>query len=609
MSNLSTVTDNMLPVTSETFVDNLAAGISAGADTVPLLSLAEYSDGDSVVLTVDPGTADQATFIGKVDGNEVIDVEWTEGNVGASHSAGATVIDYDSATHYNVVTKLLRMFANQDGTLKTTAVQEALNIPTTSSPDWTTLATAPSAVSYLGQRSYEITIPGVDYTDRLNPGTRLRTIRNTAAPTRSTSLNGTNQYWENASPNKMTFTDDFAVSAWVKLSSYQIGGVVTRYNGTNGWSLYVDTDGTVSLRGNNGGSGNLSRITSTQALPLNKWVHVAAQLDMSAYSNTPTTSYIMIDGVDVPCSVVRSGTNPTSLSQAGSLQIGAWNSASFFSGKIAQASIFSAKVPQATMLTYISQGITGSETNLASAYSFDGVVTDIQTTTPNDLVAGAGSPTATVADSPFGGQANGTISPTVNYGIIQSASFSTDTTIIVQVPAVNTIATAGGVASLSYSAMKAPYGFPSNVGDWSISYICGNPPGTTANVGNTWSAMLGMTTAMPIGKWRASFRGVFTVRSATAALQRAQLQLDTAQPSTAGGETGTPNATRSQTREVSSNSFQVAFVSSQQETFVFDAQGILNLYYQNSNYSGSTYTYAESPTSYYPSIEIVNGYL
>jgi hypothetical protein len=77
--------------------------------------------------------------------------------------------------------------------------------------------------------------------------------------------------------------------------------------------------------GFNAALSNFSLGITYQSIPLNKWVHVAGQLDMSAFTASSTTSYIMIDGVDVPISISRGGTNPTSLVQAGNLEVGAQN--------------------------------------------------------------------------------------------------------------------------------------------------------------------------------------------------------------------------------------------------------------------------------------------
>lgn len=318
---------------------------------------------------------------------------------------------------------------------------------------------APSTVTYNGNRSYDLVFNSTDLTGGLSNGMRLKLTRTVTAPTQCTSLNGTTQYYSKSSPANMVWTDDFTVSAWIKVSSYASGIICSRYDGTSGWYFYMTASGQLQLQGNKAGAGNSSYVVTYQSVPLNKWVHVTAQLDMSTFTATPTTSYVMINGLDVPASVARAGTNPTDLTQAGNLEIGSYNGGSgFFPGKIAQVGIFSGKITQATMRSYMSQTFAGNEASLISAYSFNNSINDL-TSSANNLTAN-GSAVATNADSPFGQQANGTTAGTTEYGIITAATFSTNTTLTVQVPEGNAIPTSGGVSAVSYSSQKVPYGFP-----------------------------------------------------------------------------------------------------------------------------------------------------
>lgn len=334
---------------------------------------------------------------------------------------------------------------------------------------WSSIAsTNPvTSVTANGNRSYDVAFTSSLATS-VSPGMRIRTTRTVAAPTQCTSLNGTTQYYSKSSPAGMTFTDDFVVTAWIKLSSYPASGqavcIASRYNGSSGWVLQIADNGRLKLGGFNGSGANYSEVASYQSIPLNKWVHVATQLDMSTFTASTTTSYVMIDGIDVPAVVSRGGTNPTALVQAGNLEIGSYNSGNaLFPGKIAQVAIYSAKVTQANIKATISQGLSGSETSLISAYSFNNSINDLNTTNANNLTAN-GSAVATNADSPFGCQADGTISSTLDYGIVMKVATSTLT---VQVPEGCTIPTTGGVTSVAYSSVKAPYGFPAHA---DISY-------------------------------------------------------------------------------------------------------------------------------------------
>jgi len=364
---------------------------------------------------------------------------------------------------------------------------------------------AVSSVTNNGNRSYDITFAST-VASILSSGMRLRTTRTVAAPTQCTSLNGTTQYYSKASPNKLTFTDDFVCSAWIKVSSYAQGGIVSRLDGTQGWAFEVLATGQIRLTGYNAGLGNFSYVLSYQSVPLNKWIHVTAQLDMSTFTASTTTSYVMFDGKDVPASVVRAGTNPTALVQAGNLNVGAANAATFFPGKIAQVAIYNAKVTQANILATISQGLSGSETSLASAYSFNNAITDLNTSTPNDLTAN-GSAVATNADSPFG---NAGTSSTLDYALVQAVSTTVAT---VQVPEGCTIPTSGGVTSVAYSVQGNPYGWVSDKGRWSVKFLNRVQSATASNA--TFAARTDILFTVPTGDWLVGYNTGLYAQSTT----------------------------------------------------------------------------------------------
>jgi hypothetical protein len=247
----------------------------------------------------------------------------------------------------------------------------------------------------------------------------------------------------------------------MKLSSYGASSVIaSRYNGTSGWRFTVNSLGQVTLEGYNAGAGNISYVSSYQSIPLNKWVHLAAQLDMSTFTATTSTSYVMFDGLDVPAFVTRVGTNPTALIQAGNLEIGSNNGGSnFFPGKIAQVGIWGIKVSQSDIRSFfMTHSYAGNEVSLISAYSFNNTINDL-TANANNLTAN-GSAVATNADSPFGTQSDGTISSTLDYGVVRNVTFSTNTTIVVQTTDGNTIPTSGGVSTVVFSTQGYPFGMP-----------------------------------------------------------------------------------------------------------------------------------------------------
>jgi hypothetical protein len=433
-------------------------------------------------------------------------------------SDGETIEAADVNVPFNAIASVINggidnaNISNVSGAKLDAATVPATALGTDLRAGWITGAlAAPNTITYEGNRSQKVTWNSVDYSSVLTPGMRGRFSRSVAAPTQVTSLNGTTQYWTKTSPNKLTFTDDFVISAYIKLTSYPSvqAGIISRNNGTSGWELKVTSDGRVNLVGYNAGAGNNSYVVSYQSVPLNQWVHITAQLDMSTFTVSTSTSYIMIDGIDVPCSVARNGTNPTALVQAGDLQIGAINGGSFFTGKIAHAAIFNAKVTQSTIRSYITQGYSGSETSLASAYSFNGVATDINTTTPNDL--SAVSSAGYVTDSPF---ANGSGS-TYDYGILQAVTYTgSNTETYWQMAEANSVPTSGGVSAVAYSPYKSPVGFPVSRGRWEVSSILmvNNAAATSAATSYNNASM---RLTVPVGDFSLAYMGnLYAVDSA-----------------------------------------------------------------------------------------------
>lgn len=518
------LTDKFLQVGTPGTVTSLQSpGKALAATSINVGSTSNWPTVTGVVFAmriVDPSLVSTANPSGTVPGTYT---EWIGTVAGATiainpipvygsdqvYPAGANtqVFVVVAAEQMNRLVNGVLTFANQDGSLKTASVQAALGL--TNLSGYTPLGQVPSSVTYNGNRSYDIVLP-TDLTSVVSNGMRLRTTRTVSAPTQCTSLNGTNQYYSKSAPAGMTFTDDFAAGAWVKLSSYPASGsvIMSRYNGTSGWDFGVTAAGQLSLVGRNAAAGNFSRVLSYQSLPLNKWVHVSAQLDMSAFTATATTSYIIIDGVDVPVTVDRGGTNPTALVQAGNLEVGSWNGGLLpFPGKIAQAFVTSAKVTQANIRTIYSQGITSTDItalNIISAYSFNNSINDLNTTNGNNLTANGGA-VATNADSPFTQNDQGVPSGTDDYAIVTKRVFSTNTTLTVQVPEGCTIPTSGGVSAVVYSSNKAPFGFPGQRDKWRIKTLQKTIAQQTPPTNNVWYNLGLQQIAIPIGDWEVTY--------------------------------------------------------------------------------------------------------
>ena len=470
MTTTLTSVTNHFPSPQDGFTTTLSGSIGSGATTVGLNSVAGYTNGQTAVFIVDPSDPiKKQTFTGVIDtsGIQVTNVVWTAGT-NVAHSAGATVVDYASATHVGMMSKGLLVEHDQDGghgaitpsSVNTTTLTATsgtftnLTITgTATSEGWSPLGQTPNTVTYNGNRNYDLVFNSVDLTSTLSPGMRLKATRTVAAPTQCTSLNGTTQGFSKATPSGVTFTNTWTVTAWIKISSYSTTNyIMSRGTGANdGWQFYIDTTGRlVSIF--RGAGATYKNTQSYASVPLNKWVHVA--ITHTASTNVST---MYLDGVSIENqSLVSGGTPPTTVIQAGDLTVGGWVSSFTFSGKIAQAAVYSAVLSAATIKASANQTLSGSETSLISAYSFNGVITDLNTTNANNLTA-QGSAVATNADSPF---ANAVTAGLLEYAEVNSVTFSTNTTVNVRVPDSSLLPTSGGVSAMSYATTANPYGLP-----------------------------------------------------------------------------------------------------------------------------------------------------
>lgn len=376
------------------------------------------------------------------------------------------------------------------------AVQAALNIGTVPA-DWTTLATVPSVASSNGQKSYTFTYPAVDYTDRLQVGTKLRIPRSVTAPTQSFSFSsGGSQYASKTSPSGFVFTDNFTCEAWIYITNYLNDMVIeSRFDGSNGFRFRtVSTTGQILMEGFN--AGNARQVLSYQSVPLNQWVHIAATFNLGG-----NLGHIYMYGADVPTAISGS---PTSIVQGGSLQIGAANSTTFFNGQIADPRIWNVVRTQQQINDNMSKQLVGNETNLVSYYKTYGAWTD-STTNANTLTASGGA-LNNYAANPFNA---------IEFGVVVSPpSFSTNTTVIIYTGNKYSVPNET-LGSTSYSSVATPFGFSRVKQDWSIETLLRSQTSTVINT--TTAPLTGAQLIIPIGRWTMSLRGYILATSSARA--------------------------------------------------------------------------------------------
>ena len=449
MADLSGVTTNFLATASETFEDNLSASITAGATIVPVNNASEYVNGDIAVITVDAGTNDEATFVGRKNGNQFEDCVWTEGNIAANHASGAPVVDYDSATHYNLVTKALKGIMEQDGSLKADPIRDALNLSTASTAGWEVFPNVLQVSSGYSQgaKIYNLTVPNADASAIASQGMALRYERGTTPPANSLDLeSSSSQYATKATPAGISFTDDYTLEALFTLESYtgaeQI--IVGRRNGTTeGWSLSVNASGQLVASAYRIAANNRV-LTSNRVLPLGEPIHVAVTQDHSGNVHA-----MYINGESVTFTNTTTGTITAIVQGTSDLRVGALSSAAslYFDGRLQEVRVWNTIRTSTQINDNMGQMLTGSETNLVAYFPFSTNLNDL-TSNANHLTGSGGAAVSA-----------GNVFKSTGYARIVSVTYSAPNTII-QVYAGDDFIPNMTLNSLFFSTGEAPYGLP-----------------------------------------------------------------------------------------------------------------------------------------------------
>lgn len=85
-------------------------------------------------------------------------------------------------------------------------------------------------------------------------------------------------------------------------------------------------------------------------------------------------------------------------------------------------------------------------------------------------------------------------------------SFSTNTTLIVQVPEGYSLPTTGGIGTVSYSTQDTPYGFPKQKEKWQILCLSNTSATSTSSIA-TVQNLPGHQITVPVGSWLLSYSG------------------------------------------------------------------------------------------------------
>lgn len=394
-----------------------------------------------------------------------------------------------------------------DGSNTTVVVNFSNSSSLAKADGWQPLGIAQSGtIVNNGNRSYDIpfatTVAGV-----LTPGMRLRIPRNIPAPKKCAQLVASSlQYFSKTTPAGVALGTTWSMEAWVKLATYTgNAAIINRYPGgaTVGWGGEVNSDGTIQTFA--GATSASDDVYSRRSVGLDEWVHVATTM------NVTTNTYTMyINGIAVSTSAAA--TAATAIADSGDLLLGKRaDGAFYFNGKMKEVRLWDDVRTEAEIRENMNQELTGSEGGLIGYWKLEDDLND-STANANHMTANGGA-TVGVADSPFGLDANG-VAGDYEYAIVSKVNGSTAT---VQVPEGCAIPTSGGVGNIDYSTQKAPFGFPTAVGRWSLEsiYIL-SITGIAIAAIDQWSGYTSAAITVPVGAWKLVHIGAYLQRSTAA---------------------------------------------------------------------------------------------
>lgn len=403
-------------------------------------------------------TASMTQLRGHLDAGNIAIDSFEPGYADIGNVEDQVVIIKMTTEWANDVARLALVSHNDDGTIKDNAVGLAQQDDEVRK-GWWHLGVAPTSISNLGGGLYSLVFAG-NHTSKLSKGMRAKGQRTVTAPTVMLDLDGVSKYARKTSSiTGLSFTDDFSLGTNGILNAYPtaLAAFGSRINtATGGFILGVDTNGQAFIQGQNGV--NFRRYNSVRTLPLGKPFHLVATLDLSA-----NTAQFFINGEDAGSYLALSSGTPTSIVQAGNLDIGAYNSVSaatgFVNAKISQFSIHSVKLTLAQAKAMMDQVLSGAEPSIVSGYNFNNALTDVTGANTLTAVNSAGYTTESVF---AGGSSSYFADGKTELGTIYSkpSYAGSDTTVQILAAPGYRFPTSGGMGQFDFATDDAPYGYP-----------------------------------------------------------------------------------------------------------------------------------------------------
>lgn len=514
------------------YATKLQGAITDTDDTIEVQTPPSVTAGRLVLEPRNPAKREIISFTG-VSGTQMTGVTRGEGGTAAtSHNSGVLV-------EMNLTAEDI-----QD-------IYDAFASFTADTSSWRDIVTVPSVQSVLGNRSYTLRYTGVDYSSTLGKGIRMRIPRTGTTPTQSFDFeSSSSQYASKSSPSGLSFTDDFTCEAWIKVESItgSVQHIFGRRNaGVEGWELAVTANGQIRIFGQRIAN-NFRFATSHRAVPVGRWIHIAATLDMSGNTGT-----IYFNGAADTVVMTTTGTATALVQGTSDFTVGrTGTTGEYFDGQVADIRVWSAIRTASQIRDNMDKQLVGNETNLVAYYKGG----DFNDSTSNaNHLTGSGGASATFASHPF----NAT-----EYGIVTGVVYSGgNTDVTVYTGQTNTIPNST-LGDTSYSSSRAPIGFNADRSNWRIVYA-----EATNNTGLATGSNF-MQMAIPAGAWLASYDAKIAVTENGSNNARAHVGLS----SVSGGSVNDDSITGMSMSDVTSGINTSLQGSSY---FAFDTAGTLYL--------------------------------
>jgi hypothetical protein len=455
------------------------------------------------------------------------------------------------------------------------------------STDWRPLGVTPTVVSSNGQKEHVIRFASVDYSGTIPVGGKLRIPRTGTTPTASMAFVASSaQYASKASPTGISFVDDYTLEAWVYLDSYATDyqGIISRRDAdVSGFSLSISANGQIEVASLNSSAYRL--VQTYQSIPLNKWTHVAATVDLSG-----GTWITYIDGVQVTNYMfATTGTVSAIIQPAQPIVLGSRKSSTqLLTGKVANARVWSTIRTAAEIRDNMNKENPASTTGLVAHYKGNGSWND-SSTNANHLTA-VGGAVNSFASHPYSA---------IEYAIVTKVTYTGGNTDV-------TVFTGSGClpnetfGASSYSTARTPFGFPADRSKWRLSAIDRSAATQPSPLANTWYNPVSFRMAIPTGSWDLSYHSNFYIDAPTATVASTNLSLTAASSNAISSKLTSVSFNQSGggliSKHYGADSVTVSTQSTVHLNGIFNANGTtMGHYVATSQNTGGGTIYAECP--------------